>query len=258
MLVATLGAALAVSVPRAAHAKGPARACGVSAIPLVVGNEWTYQATTLPEQVPPTAEDARKNPRQVQKLVIQVVSVETQNGVTTVTLSEDADGHKVNTTITCAKDKFDVSPDSFFFAGEPGGVYGIDLTSSEHKGGTTLKLARGRLQGPDWRDDVAATWKEVPSKGSEPHAWSGKLEMERHFTITGKDNISSTGGIWQGAQRVQLVTTGRVTLDPPDANPLEFQAKLENTLWFVDGIGVVQVHNAYNHSYQLASMKLAK
>ncbi|MCE9578529.1 MAG: hypothetical protein K8W52_35715 [Deltaproteobacteria bacterium] len=244
----------------AAHAQPAAKAtkaCGVTAIPLQVGNEWTYAAVAMPGRaVDPS--DAKKYPKQPAKVVITVAGIETQNGVTTVTLSEDADGHKISTTIACSATKFDISPDSFFFAGEPGGSFNVAFTSFEHKGGTTLKLAGGRLQGPDWRDDIVAKWKQTPSTGTDRAPWIGSLEMERHYVLAGTDNIASTGGVFNGAQKLTLEITGRVILDPPDANPAELPAGLKNTFWFADTIGIVQVSNSYNHVYQLANTKLAK
>src|SRR5450432_4363083 len=80
------------------------RACGVSAIPLVVGNEWIYEPVGVPGAPPPDPNDAKKYPQRSKKIVIDVVSVETQNGATTVHLSEDIDGRKLATTITCAAD----------------------------------------------------------------------------------------------------------------------------------------------------------
>ncbi len=247
------------------------RACGVSAIPLVVGNEWVYEAVGVPGAPPPDPNDAKKYPQRSKKIVIDVVSVETQNGSTTVHLSEDIDGRKLATTITCAADKFDVDPNSFFFAGEPGGSYHLDFTDFQHKDGTTLKLVGGKLVGPDWRDDIAATWKQTASPGTDPKLWDGKIEMERHYTVAGSDNIQTAAGTFNGAQRVTLDITGRVMLNPPDANPSEFPAGLQNRFWFADGIGMVQVQNSYGprggtdkapefygHMYQLTSMKLTK
>lgn len=250
----------AVSWSLTAHAQ-PApkgtKACGVTAIPLQVGNEWTYSAVSIPGMTPDPGA-AKKYPKQPAKVTVTVAGVETQNGVTTVTLNEDADGHKIQTTITCGPNKFDISPDSFFFAGEPGGNFNLEFTSFEHKGGTTLKLAGGRLQGPEWRDDILAKWKQVPSKGTDRSVWQGSLELERHYVLAGQDNIASTGGIFNGAQKLTLEITGRVILDPPDANPAELPAGLKNTFWFADTIGIVQIQNSYNHGYQLTASKLGK
>jgi hypothetical protein len=277
-VLAASGLALAFLPTGASHAQPagankakPTRACGVSAIPLVVGNEWVYQPVGVPGAPPPDPNDAKKYPQRSKKIVIDVVSVETQNAATTVHLTEDIDGRKLDTTITCTADKFDVDPNSFFFAGEPGGAYHVDLSELQHKDGTTLKLVGGKLAGPDWRDDIVATWKQTPTQGATAKLWDGKLEMERHYILAGSDTIQSAAGTFTGAQRVTLDITGRVMLNPPDANPSEFPAGLQNRFWFADGIGIVQVQNSYGprggtdkapefygHMYQLTSMKLAK
>jgi hypothetical protein len=260
----------ALLLTHAAHAQGKgkgsaqvSKACGENVIPLVVGNEWVYQPVGVPGAPPPDPNDFRKYPQRAKKITIDVVGVETANNVTTVSLQEDVDGRKLKTTITCTGDKFTIDPQSFFFAGEPGGAYHVEFSSFEHKDGTTLKLAGGSLSGPDWRDDVVGQWKQTPTQGADAKLWQGKLEIERYFKIAGKDNITTTAGNFPGAQKVTLDVTGRVTLDPPDANPSEFPAGLQNKFWFVDGVGLVQVQNSYGppdygHMYQLTSMKLQK
>jgi hypothetical protein len=239
------------------------RACGASAIPLVVGNEWVYQPVGVVGAPPPDPNDAKKYPQRSKKIVIDVVGVESQNNVTTVQLEENVDGRKLKTSITCTADKFTVDPQSFWFAGEPGGTYHVDFDSFQHKDGTTLKLVGGKLAGPDWRDDVVATWKQTPTDGADAKLWQGKLEIERYFKLAGNDNIQTAAGTFNSAQKVTLEITGRVTLDPPDPNPSEFPAGLLNKFWFADGVGIVQIQNSYGppdygHMYQLTSMKLQK
>src|SRR5262245_26075325 len=237
---AVFAAATAHAQPKAAAgAAKPSRACGESAIPLVVGNEWVYQPVGVAGAPPPDPMDAKKYPQRSKKIVIDVVGVETQNAVTVVQLEEDIDGRKLKTSITCTADKFTIDPQSFFFAAEPGGGYHIDFTDFQHKDGTTLKLVGGKLTGPDWRDDVVASWKQTPTPGADAKLWQGKLEIERAFKLAGSDNIVTPAGSFNGATKVTLDITGRITLDPPDANPSEFPAGLQNRFWFADGIGIV-------------------
>ena len=60
------------------------------------------------------------------------------------------------------------------------------------------------------------------------------------------------------AEKLALVTTGRVTLDgaPPDAKPMELPAGWVSTLWLAQGVGMVQVLNSYMHMYQLVDVQL--
>ncbi len=243
------------------------RACGETVIPLAVGHEWVYKPITPLGQPPPNPNDAKKYPPRAKQITIDVVGIETANNVTTVQLQEDVDGHKLKTSITCTADKFTVDPQSFFFAGEPGGAYHLEFTDFQHKDGTTLKLAGGKLSGPDWRDDVIGSWKQTPTQGADAKLWQGKLEIERAFKIAGTDDITTSldgqAHTFAKAQKVTLDITGRITLDPPDPNPSEFPDGYSNTFWFADDIGVVQTQNSYGppnygHTYQLVSVKLQK
>ena len=182
-------------------------------------------------------------------------------------MQEDVDGRKLKTSITCTADKFTIDPQSFFFAGEPGGAFHLELSDFQHKDGTTLKLVGGKLTGPDWRDDVVGAWKQTPTEGADAKLWQGKLEIERYFKIAGADDITTSldgqAHTFTKAQKVTLEITGRVTLDPPEANAFEFPMGYLNTFWFSDGVGIVQTQNSYGppdygHTYQLVSMKLQK
>lgn len=248
-----------------AHAQAKAkvtRACGVSVLPLSVGNQWTYEFVPPPPERQLSDIQARLFPRPAQKVIIQVVSVETQDAITTVTLSEDVDGRKITSTISCAKDKFQVSPESFFFQGEPGGAYNLAFTKLEHKG-NTLELAGGRLAaGPEWRHDIIASWKRSPSEGIQAELGEGKLEMERRIVVMPKETITTTAGEYKNASHIALEITGRVTAAPvskaTETKPMEMPAGFVNHIWLADGTGVVQVLNAFSHMYQLTSVTLTK
>ena len=61
------------------------------------------------------------------------------------------------------------------------------------------------------------------------------------------------------AEKIGLITTGRVTLDNPGAErlkPMELPADWVSTLWLADGVGLVQSLNKYAHMYQLAESTL--
>jgi hypothetical protein len=274
VLLVGLGASAADAQPRgraAAAAAAPkvSRACGESAIPLVVGNEWVYAPPDPPEHVPDLKE-MRQFPQQAKKVTIDVVGVETANAVTTVQLEEDIDGHKVKTSITCTADRFTIDPQSFWFAGDPGGVYNVDLASLQHKEGTTLKIVAGKLEGPEWRDDIVASWQQTATAGASQQLWKGKLEIERDFKLGAPELITvkldGQDHQYPTAQKLMLTISGRITLDPPDKDPMEFP-DMSNTYWLVDGVGIVQVQNSYGpaaddkhasfgHKYKLVSVKL--
>src|SRR4051794_898336 len=130
------------AVPKAkATGNGPVShappACGAKILPLVVGNTWKYEAVVSP--LPAEEAIGKIAPLEPKFFTITVKSVDAQkNGDTLVALEEKLtydlsrdqtkpklDERTVSSTIVCnGKGKFEVSPDSYFFAGEPGGYYG--------------------------------------------------------------------------------------------------------------------------------------
>ena len=274
-----LGASLPAQAQGRGHAAPPppankvSKACGETAIPLVVGNEWVYGQVGNGHV--PDPKEARQFPQPAKKITIDVVGVETANNVTTVQLEEDVDGHKLKTSITCTADRFTIDPQSFWFAGDPGGVYHVDLTDVQHKdagnAGTTLKLTNGKLDATgEWRDDIVANWQQTGSPGTSPQLWKGKLEIERTYKLSGADDINvkldDQPHTYKAAQKLVLTISGRITLDPPDKDPMEFP-DMTNTYWIADGTGIVQIQNSYgppadkDHAsygqmYQLMSVKL--
>ena len=159
-LVPTLLSSVADARPRqrgtAAGGGKTAPACGASVLPLVVGNQWTYATVAAP--LPATPDIVRIAPALPKGFVITVTSVETKDGETVVTLEEkitydmtkdvkkpNVENRVVTSTIRCSAKKFDISPESFFFAGEPGGFTG--LTVDKHRPqGHELAAHQGRVR----------------------------------------------------------------------------------------------------------------
>jgi hypothetical protein len=276
---ASLGT-VALCAPRpAAKAGGKAPAsktppaCGAKAIPLAVGNQWTYTPVAAPNPLPEA--QARLMPQQPSKVIVAIKAVDTKAGETTVSLEETLttdvitsfkDGAPVRTpttrtlttTIVCSATKFDVSPEAFWFAGEPGGFLGLKLDKLERVKGTTWALTGGTVGQTEWREDLAAHWTQVVDEHGGAKPTSGKLELERRFIPQQPESIGTPVGAYN-AEKVALSITGRVTLDAPlapESKPYELPANWVNTLWLVDNVGVVQVLNAYAHMYTLADVKL--
>jgi hypothetical protein len=248
-----------VVAPGVAHAQAKpkvTRACGVSALPLSVGNQWTYDGVGAPaeRQLAPAA--ARMAPPLPKKVSIQVTSVETQGDVTIVTLAEDTDGRVINTTIKCGATKFEIDPNSFFFAAEPGGSWNVALNNLQHKG-NSLQLKAGRLSGPEWRSDILASWERTATANSGANLGKGSLEMERRFVFGGDFTLILPAGQFV-AREVTVEITGRVTMDPPAEKPFEMPANFRASLWFTDGTGIVQAINGFAHMYILTSSKISK
>jgi hypothetical protein len=259
-LVGLAGGALTVLAPTDAAAQAKpkvTRACGISAIPLTLGNQWTYEGVGAPAERQLNAGAQRLTPPAPKKVVIQVTSVESQGDVTTVTLSEDTDGRVINTIITCgAPNKIEIDPNSFFFAAEAGGSWNVNLSEVVQKA-PTLNLAGGKLAGPEWRNDITAKWERVATPNTGANLGKGSIEMERRFVFGPTATLILPPGQYIGRE-VTLEITGRVTLDPPAEKPLEMPANFRASLWFTDGVGVVQAINGFAHMYILTAVKITK
>jgi hypothetical protein len=248
--------------------------CGARVMPLVEGNQWTYGQVQAPLE--PDDKVKRISPAEAKTVVITVKTVDAKKGAdTVVTLEEKTttdltkpgdkkpviDEHVVTSTITCSATKFEISPESFFFAGEPGGYYGLTLDKFERSRDTSWKLVAGGIGDKEWREDVVAHFTRVPTPGSDAKLGSGKLELERRFTPQNPETVITKLGTYP-AEKLALVTTGRVTLDGAalDATgkpqQMELPAGWISTIWLSDGVGVVQVLNAYAHQYQLIDVQL--
>jgi hypothetical protein len=242
--------------------------CGAKILPLVEGNKWTYGFVASP--VPPRDDLVKLLPSQPSQVVITVKSVETKGPDTVVTLEEKTsadlskdpkkhilDERTITSTITCNRTKFEISPESFFFAGEPGGYYGLTFDKIDRPKDTTWKLVNGTIGDSEWREDLILYFKRTAVSGSGAKLDSGKLELERKFTPAQPENVNTKVGLYF-AERLALTTTGRVTLDhpQPDTKPSELPANWVNQLWLVPNVGVAQVLNAYGHMYMLTEVQL--
>ena len=257
---------------KAEYTKGPvgksAGACAAKVLPLVEGNQWTYEYVA--SGVPPRDDLLKLMPAEPMKIVVTVKSIEAKGDDTVVTLEEKStadlskdpkkhiyDERTITSTITCGRTKFEISPESFFFSGEPGGYYGLTFDKLERPKDTTWKLVNGTIGDQPWREDVVAHFTRTPVPGSDAKLDSGKLELERKFTPAEPERVNTKVGLYT-AERIGLIITGRVTLDhpQPDTKPAELPAGWLNQLWMVPNVGVVQVLNAFSHKYILSDIVL--
>lgn len=271
MRTATLALCVLALVPTLAEAAPkPGTVCGAKVLPLAVGNVWTYSTVAAP--TPALPDVARIAPLPPKTFTITVKNIETKDGDTVVSLEEKItydltkdskkpvlDDRIVKSTITCnAKTKkFDISPDSFFFAGEPGGYLGLTFDKFDRKG-TSWQLPTGAFGDKEWPEDVVAHWAQKPNEKSGAKLNTGKLELERRTTPSDAEAIVTKAGSYR-AEKIVIKTTGRVTLDTPksaDLKPAEMPADWINQMWFADDYGVVQSLNRYAHMYQLVDSQL--
>jgi hypothetical protein len=317
-LVPVAGAAPKGKAPPAGKAGEPALApkvvptgkappaCGAKLLPLNVGNEWTYEAVGARDvktgaDILPDDQIKAYVPKQPKSIVITVKSIEApkasdKNGDTVVTLEEKYTidltkvkdekpvlwDRTITTTITCNAKKFDISPDSFFFAGEPGGYFDLTFDKFERSKGTDLQLTNGTINEQAWPEDIVAHWKRTATPGSNADLGAGKLELERRFQPQPQERVNTKLGVVT-TEKIGIKTTGRVTLDntaeglPADwtstdktckATPAGLQCELPaawstvvdgrapTTIWIAPGTGIIATLNPYAHMYQLADAKL--
>jgi hypothetical protein len=256
--------------PAAAKAGAPAAsACGAKVLPLAMGAQWTYNP--VPSPTPPPDAITRIAPARPNQIVITVKSIEAKGPDTVVTLEEKfqidrgkdkgkpvTEERAITTTITCNATKFDISPESFLFAGEPGGTVGLELGEVTHVKGTSLALVKGGIGEAPWGEDLVIKWTQKPTDKTNAKLGSGKLEMERRFTPQPIEPITTKMGMYR-AEKLGLITTGRITLDEhsPTTKPMELPAGWISTIWLAEGIGMVQALNSYGHMYQLVDSSTA-
>ncbi len=273
LLALTLAPAASMAKPKvqAGDGSGPKNlgyACGAKVLPLAVGNVWTYSTVAAP--LPALPDVARIAPLPPKSFTITVKSIDTKAGETVVQLEEKIiydltkdskkpvlDERIVHSSITCTAKKFDITPDSFFFAGEPGGYQGLTFDKFERKG-TSWMLPKGAFGEAEWPEDIIAQWKQEPHEESGAKLNSGKLELERRTTPSDAESIVTKAGSYR-AEKLVIKTTGRITIETAkskDLKPAEMPADWVNQLWFAPDYGVVQSLNRYAHMYQLVDSQL--
>jgi hypothetical protein len=247
-------------------------ACGVKILPLIEGNQWTYGFVASGVEPPPDL--VKLLPIEPSSIVITVKSIEPKGDETVVHLEEKSsveikdprdpkkkilDERTIHSTITCSKTKFEISPDSFFFSGEPGGYFGIEFDQIERTKDTSWKLAGGLIGDQRWREDIIAHFTRPAFEGSGAKLDSGKLELERTFQPEQPESVNTTkAGLYPLAEKLALTITGRVTFDhqAPNTDPYPLPAEWTNRLWLYPNTGVVQVQNKFAHKYQLVDAQL--
>jgi len=130
--------------PPEAPAGSPAPPDPTAFFPLAVGNVWTYSTVAAP--LPALPDVVRIAPLPPKTFTITVTAIEQKAGDTVISLEEKVtydltkdpkkplmDNRIIKSTIVCNAKKFDISPDSFFFAGEPGGYVGLTFDKLEQR-----------------------------------------------------------------------------------------------------------------------------
>lgn len=292
-LVLASGSASAAPRKKGPAAGGPGPACGVRVLPLAEGHSWTY--AEMPSTMAPDKDKQRITPPQPKQVKVTVTKVEASGDDTVVTLDETltfevADPkkpekkipfeRKVTSTVTCNAKKFEVSPESFFFSGEPGAYVGMTIDKVERKKDSTgWKLEKGGLIGEnEWIDEIAMQWTQQPTKDTGAKLSSGKIEVERKFTPQNVEAVSTKKGVFT-AEKLGIIVSGRVSIanprspegkpcivrkpdmaekDPAKRKDLQIPVEVCDLpanwiaqLWLANDVGMVQAQNGFGHMYQL-------
>lgn len=245
---------LGLASPAVAQPKAPAKVtsvCPGKVLPLQVGNTWTYESVQARDNkgatLTPREDLVKLRPLPATKIIVTVTSAETDKKTkeTTVKLKEtityditkDPKTPKlfeqvVESTIVCApRGKFEISPQSFFFAGEPGGFRGINFSKLERKKETSLKLTNNTIGEAEWVEEIYAEYQKEATKGSGAKLGGGKLEMERKFTPLAAEGVRTRTQLFPTTEKLRLRTSGRIMLDTkvaPDGKPCSVKKVVED------------------------------
>ncbi|MCG8418361.1 MAG: hypothetical protein MJE77_10505 [Proteobacteria bacterium] len=226
----------------------PKPACNLRAFPLVPGAEWVYEARELPGL--PKPKQPRPKPRQPEKVIIKVLSVATEDKVTSIELEENLGYRTYKTVLTCERDKLNVPPESIYFSGEPGGGLNIELGEIERTGNTYMFRA-GQVRIPEWTEEVKTTFTRKPVDGTGAQMVNGTLDLQRVVLIGLPEDVATDLGQYK-ATPVQVDMRGSVNIETkPDPYLFNVPANTISKLWFADDVGVVQIANSNLHFYQL-------
>jgi hypothetical protein len=254
LALVVLAAAVAV-LPASADAQKkkkkatPKPACGMKELPFTPGEVWTYQYY-VPEgvQLPPGVRI--QDPTQ---LTIKVTKVAKAGPKTVISLEETYRKVVVNTQLECDKTGLTVPPESFFFAGQPGGGLKMKLGKVERKAETNV-FAGGALKGEAFEELKTSATRE-PSPDTGAVMVPAKLEVERKMTVGAQPEVVESAMGNHKAKRLAIQMTGRATLDTTPDKPFNFPP-LDIAMFFVPDMGVVQVRNSSGQGWKLAEHKV--
>ena len=168
--------------------------CGDKILPLAVGNSWTY--AMVPAPLPPDDQIKRISPAEVDSITITVKSIDAapKGGDTTITLEEKTSTDltprqgQIRSTSPCStstrtrrrslatRRSSRSSPESFFFAGEPGGYIGhqarFSSSARRARAGSSRTAASATSSGAR-----TSIW---PGRARRPRAREAKLGSGKH------------------------------------------------------------------------------
>ena len=245
-----------LAAPSPASAKPGTPACGANYLPFHEGQVFEYE-WLAPEAI--SADGAGPRGPQADwpvNLKIAVMEIKGDKKKATIKLLETYRKRQINTVITCSEAGFRISPQSFFFTGEPGG--GIGMTLSKFKQDQPgLPGPRDFRAGQEYTSYITANVTRKVSEGIEvPSVTNGKVEIDRTIAIGGKEKIETGLGEMR-AFRISVELGGRAAVEPALDKWRELPTGAV-TMWLVPGKGLVRVHNRFGHGWQIKEIVYAE
>ena len=215
--------------------KAPPPACNMRSIPLVMGYVWTYKS----------------GPHTVLLRVAEVTEGKDAAGepATVVKMEEKYQDRTVSTTFTCSEAKgLVISPDSFLFAGEPGGAVGAAATVGKRES-VTLLPDKELKEGAAWIEKVHGELARPDVGGQGAAHKAAKFEVERHVSVGRSEQIEIPLGK-ASAQKISFELRGRGIVDN---EKYEIPIKRPGALYLMKGLGVVKIEDAFDRDWELVS-----
>ena len=218
--------ALAAPVGAVAQKKGAAKkapACGLRNFPLFPGASWTYQAGVdamkiSVDEVGP-GKDAEGNP------------------VTVIKVDETFKGETNKLEYTCTDKKgLRIPPESFFFTGEAGGLWGTSLTITKHDD-VWLHPDAEVIGDSGWQELLNADAVRTDTGGRGAKHPDAKVKIERYVKVDGTEQLSVPAGTWNALKvTFQLRASAYVGAEKAD---VFVDDKVPGNMWFVKDLGIV-------------------
>jgi len=234
---ALLAASPALSAPKV---KAPKPACGIQFLPLAEGSWWVYEPVNQPPGGAPPA-----------NVKVEVLSVSTNGADTTIQLKETYRDNEYEMTATCGKAGLVLPPESFFFAGEPGGLSSMTQDNAEHKGNSYP--TRGLKSGDQWFEEYKADITRPPAEGTKAQHEAAKIELERLTTVLPGAQLVDTAIQTYKATPVEFEIRGRALIGEKSQ---EIPVRDKGAIWFVNKIGVVRAREVSGREWQLVDSSL--
>jgi hypothetical protein len=264
-----LAIALALTVPAGAKTTKPKPpppaavgggkkdgACGMSNLPLAVGNSWTYRAT----------DKVTAKTREVIIKVTEIGKGKDQAGkdATIITVEEQYQGSVLKAQWTCTPaGGLQIAPESMFFAAEPGGGIGMvtTITSREQ---VTFPPDAGLTNDSRWVERVSADLTRpsvAEANGKEAPVVAAKhkpahIDIQRHITDVQNENVTVPIADFKNTMKIIFEIRGETTVET-EKYPLAGQnEKHPGTYWIVKGLGIVKMQDNFDTEWDLVATSL--